>query len=463
MTASVLIRAAMPVTCQPGTRFLLSAEAWRDMAAALPAEPGLAFVALWADATEVHALFDGGGPLLASAPVEAGLYAALSPARPGAALFERAVADLWGHQAANAVDVRPWLDHGAWPLLRPLSDRPAPNAAPEPEWPEMLDGPGQALPSGPLPPGVPSQAHVLLRFENDRVRRMEVRLGYAHRGVLGLMRGKSSTGAARIAARINGAATVAHSTAFARAVEAALETPAPPRAAALRRVMLAIERIAVRLHDVQAAAGGAWPAASAARERLLAACDEAFGHRLMMDVVRPGGVAGDLAGLPGLDAALDAVPALARGWPAVGRLSIGAALRLGPGGIAGRASGRMDPASPDAPLLTGGDLAARMALLAEAVRLDVEVAREGLVTLPDGADSVVLPHGSMEGLGVAVGPQGRVWHWVRLGGGVVSASFAADPAWLLLPALETAMEGEAMDALPVIAASFGVRVAGMDL
>ena len=46
--------------------------------------------------------------------------------RPGAALFERAVADLWGHQAADAHRRRPWLDHGVWPHAAPALRPPGP-------------------------------------------------------------------------------------------------------------------------------------------------------------------------------------------------------------------------------------------------------------------------------------------------------------------------------------------------
>lgn len=472
MMASAVILAGAPVPCRPGLRRVLTAADWQEMASQLPGEPGLAFVALWADAQEVHALFEAGGPVLVSAPVEAGLYAALSPARPGAALYERAVADLWGHQAANAVDVRPWLDHGAWGLLRPLSERPVPHAAEEPEVPEMLTAAGEAVSAepvvwGPLPPG-PAAGPLFWQawVADGAVGQLEARGGWAHRGAVGLMRGKSPSGAARIAARLDGAATVAHAVAFARAVEAAQDTPAPPLGAALRGAMLTVERIAVRLFDLDQVAGALgqpWPAVRDARERLLAACGAVFGHRTMMDAVRPGGVVLEPPVLEPLLAALDAVPRVRRAWPAMGVLGVETALRLGLGGIAGRASGRMDPLAPAAAVMTEGGLAARMTLTAAAIEADVARAMTELAALPDGPGWVPLPHRNGEGLGRAAGPQGAVWHWVRLSGGLVAVSFATCPAWLLLPAVEAAAEGADPGDLGAIIASFGLRPAGMDL
>jgi len=64
--------------------------------------------------------------------VEAGHYPALSPIWPGAAWYERMIRDLWGHAADAGTDARPWLDHGTWPLLRPMALRPEPRTAPAP-------------------------------------------------------------------------------------------------------------------------------------------------------------------------------------------------------------------------------------------------------------------------------------------------------------------------------------------
>jgi Ni,Fe-hydrogenase III large subunit len=471
-SASAIIRAGEPIDCHPRTRHLLTQQNWFDMAHALPAEPGLAFTALWADATHIHALFHADGPLLASVPVEAGLYTALSPARPGATFFERAVSDLWGHQAADAADTRPWLDHGVWPTLRPLSDRPVPNAAAptdaEPDIPDMTDHPGEALSSGPLPPGPAAPSYWRATITGNHVQNLEARFGWAHRGVLGLMRGKSPAGAARFAARIDGAATVAHSTAFARAVEAAVRFTPPPAALGLRALMLALERAAIGLHDIHATAtalGLALPAAITARAALLDACATVFGHRLMMDCVKPGGVASEptAESLAALDDTLATIAPLHRAWPDIGALPLRDALRLSTPGAAGRAAGRLDPAMPEATLLTTGDLAARMALLATAIDDDVEAARTHLANLPAGATTAILPHAAAEGLAMANGPHGPVWHWVRLANGTVAANFAAGPAWLHLPSAECAAHGLPVEAIPALIASFGLRPAGMDL
>ncbi len=71
----------------------------------------------WAEPGRVHALFmhERAREVLPVATLVAGdNYPALSPGRPLAAWFERAVRDLWGYEASGGVDARPWLDHGRW-------------------------------------------------------------------------------------------------------------------------------------------------------------------------------------------------------------------------------------------------------------------------------------------------------------------------------------------------------------
>ena len=87
---------------------------------------------------------------------------------------------------------------------------------------------------------------------------------------------------------------MAASFAFARAVEAALGAEVPARAQVLRGVMAELERIANHLGDIGAICNDAAFALLHAhtgilRERVLAASERAFGHRLMMDLIVPGG------------------------------------------------------------------------------------------------------------------------------------------------------------------------------
>jgi Ni,Fe-hydrogenase III large subunit len=273
--------------CAPWPRHVLAPEDW----ARLGESPTRTLLALWADTAQVYALFreDADQILFVSTNVVESAYPALSPAFPLAAWFERMVRDLWGHGALGGIDERPWLDHGRWARTVPMALRPGSPIAPEPpEFLPMDDETLDQVPLGPVRPGIAPAAHLRLTVSGETIVRAEARLGYTHKGTLSLIRGKLPRAAARFAARLVGEATVAHSIAFASATEAALGVEIPPRAAALRKLMAHIERVA-------ATADGTL------KEALRRTVNIAFGHRLMMDCVVPGGVAADIAP-GGLDA-----------------------------------------------------------------------------------------------------------------------------------------------------------------
>ncbi len=481
--------------CRPWPRHVLLADQWQALIEALPTAPDLILRALWADTTHLHALFHDLADdtiLPASVAVERGFYRALSPVRPAAALFERMIHDLWGHAAADATDSRPWLDHGRWGVTHPMAPRPVPSGgAADPL--DFLPSEGTDLhqvPVGPIHAGIIEAGHLRLTASGETLVRLEVRLGYNHKGVLLLLRGKSPRAASRFAARLSGDATVAHSLAFARAVEAALEVPAPPRAQALRAVMLELERMANHLGDIGALCNDAGFALALARfgwhrEALLRAARAAFGHRLMMDAVTPGGVAVDLAP-PGRAAILAALDALAADLPELRRLyddnsglvdrMVGSgvltpalARGFGAGGVVGRASGcgfdarRLTGEAPSIPVLEDGDVDARLRLrLAELVEAD-RLLRALLPALPEGRLTAALPTGSGEGIGVAESFRGDVWHWLRLDGGLIASAFLADPSWLHWPLLEAAVAGNIVADFPLINKSFNCSYSGVDL
>ncbi len=440
----------MSATTQP--RRVLSRDEWTRMAG--EASPPL--LALWADTREVCALLrDGAAPLLVSTDIEDGGYPALSPVRPAAAWFERMVRDLWGHAAIGGIDQRPWLDHGHWPISAPLAQHPGPPGRPEaPEF--LLPAELDQFPLGPVRGGIEPAAHLRLGVRGETIVRLEARLGYTHKGTLTLMRGKSPRAAARFAARLAGEATVAHSVAFARATEAALGCEVPARALALRDLMAELERIAGHLDALAALAEAAGTEALATRcawhgEAIRRAADLAFGHRLMMDCVVPGGVAADIApdGGEAIGRALSGV--------AVGAVGVATACRPSVG------RGRRDRRSRGAVCCQGRRCRVARAGPPGRHRGRYPAGARPAPRRARGAVSVPLPGASGEGIGSADGPGGEIWHWLKLDYGQIASVFLCDPAWTRWPLLEAVTAGAQVEDLPLILASFGLSSSGMDL
>lgn len=499
--ATALIGRGRAEPCHPWPRIVLDPATWAGMARALIEEPALALLGVWADPLAVHALFldEGDGRVrFVSTEVCEGLYAALSPAREGALWFERMVRDLWGHRAEGSEDARPWLDHGRWALAPPMSSAPRkPAAAPEPpEFRVVEDEAVHELPLGPLDGSLGEPFHLRISARGETIVRAEARLGYAHKGALTLIHGKSPRAAARFAARLAADSTVAHSIAFARAAEAALGAAVPARADALRAAMAEHERIAAHLGELGRFCRIAGLPVAAERfgllrERLVRAGATAFGHRLLMDCVVPGGTAADIApggpeGILGalawleeelgsVRAGLEGPGGLASRGGAIGTVDPALAARLAAGGFVGRASGRRtdlrrapgyppyEPEGLSVLVLGGGDVAARIAIRLAETEESIRLVRAMVRSLPEGDWSVPLPNASGEGIGYAEGVRGDIWHWLRLENGLIVAAFARDPAWAHWPLLEAAVKGAETENVPLIVASFDAAVSGVDL
>ncbi len=483
MSRAVLDAAPCDARLAPWPWRRLDAASWRALAEDAAAGD-FTLLALWAGAEEVRALLrDNDGAILPiSAPLIAGRYPTLTQAWPEAHGFEAAIADLWGHQAEGSAAGRR-LDHGLWPRATPLA--PAAPATPSrPDWPEFFPAAaGEQWPHGPAhAPFLPPE-HWRLHLRGTKIAAAARRVGYAHKGQISLMRGKTVRVAARFAARLAGEATVAHSLAFAAAAEAALGVAIPPRAAAIRAVMAELERIATHLADladILGAIGETRPAARtlAALGELREALGAAFGHRLMMDSVVPGGIAIDLdqGGRERLLSGLAPIEVWRQrlALPDAALAGRGIARGLG-AGIAGRAGGLTGDArrSPGyrpyetldfvSPTATAGDARARARLRVEEIGLSVTLVRHLLARLPPGTLSAALPGGSGEGLGVAEGPAGEIWHYLAIGGGLIAEAFPIDPGWRNEVALLAALTGAERGDWRLIRASFGGGVSAIDL
>jgi Ni,Fe-hydrogenase III large subunit len=224
---------------------------------------------------------------------------------------------------------------------------------------------------------------------------------------------------------------------------------------------------------------------------MLRAAAAAFGHRLMMDCVIPGGVAADIAP-GGQEAILRALAALEAELPnlvrvyddyaslvdrVVGTGAVSPALAAGfaAGGYVGRAAGRdfdvrrtpgyppYDQLAFSVPVLGEGDVDARVRIRISEIRESVALVRALLAALPEGAVFVPLPMTSGEGIGWAEGFRGDVWHWLRLEGGMITACFPRDPSWLQWPLLESAIRDNIVADFPLCNKSFNCSYSGVDL
>ena len=485
MTALLAALASLgPVEASlPWPRHRLDSRGWLGLLAQL-AQEDWTLVALFADGTDIHiALRDeaDGSHALARMSCPSRRFSSVGRVRPSAIRLERAIRDLHGIEAEESPDLRPWLDHdrGAYAFL-------------------PVEGEGvHQIPVGPVHAGVIEPGHFRFHVNGELVVRLEERLGYVHKGIEALSAGRSPADAAPLAARVSGDSTVAHSLAFASAVEEALGQPAPPRAVHLRALMAELERIANHLGDFGAICNDAsftliHAHATAARERVLQAAKTSFGHRLMMDRVVPGGVARDLPPdaparvLRLVDEIEETLATLYRIYESKPSLldrtiSTGVTLselvhRFGAGGFVGRAAGRAvdarkSPGYPpydgldfDVPLSLEADVHARVLIRVQEIRQSARLIRQIVEGLPEGEIRTELRPGAGEGAAMIESFRGDIFVFVRLDAvGNVARYHPRDPSWFQWPLLEAAMNGNIVADFPLCNKSFNCSYAGHDL
>ncbi len=513
MTArDALIARGSPVAGhRPWPRIVVDTDGWRDVIAALAAGE-LSLVSEWGEPDMVHmAVADEGGLAVVSLAAPDGHFPSVGASHPPAIRLERAMADLYGLTPGGAVDTRPWLDHGRWEVEQPLDGKGGMATPPSeistgaggvpPATPYVfLPVEGESLhqiPVGPVHAGIIEPGHFRFTAAGETVVRLEERLGYVHKGLDGLMAGADIARAAKLAGRTSGDSTVAYAYAFARAVEAALAVEVPRRAVWLRALMAELERLANHLGDIGAICNDAAFAlmlahAAALRERVLRFSALAFGHRLMMDAIVPGGVAVDLADaatvalqellaemwevFPRLVNLYDNTASLQDRTVGTGILTADLARQFAVGGPIGRASGRTFDtrrALPYPPydslkfrvsVREDGDVNARVWLRIREVEQSLLLLERIAGELPQGALSADLPRRAGEGTGLVEGFRGDIFVWLRVDGqGRIARCHLRDPSWFQWPLLEAAIEGNIVADFPLCNKSFNCSYSGHDL
>ena len=267
----------------------------------------------------------------------------------------------------------------------------------------------------------------------------------------------------------------------------------------LRALLAELERLANHLGDIGAICNDASFAlmhahCSVLRESVLRAADAAFGHRLMRDIIVPGGVTRDLTDeareiirttldnirrrFPRLVELYDNTASLQDRTVDTGVLKPALARQYAAGGYIGRASGRTfdarrtlayppyDRLRFEVPTLNEGDVNAR-------VWIRVREVEQSLVA--DRSDSDRPPRRPVasrcsgrgtetrEGMAIVEGFRGDVLVWLRLRDGRIERCHLRDPSWFQWPLLEAAIEGNIVADFPLCNKSFNCSYSGQDL
>jgi len=499
---------------------LVNARQWRAYGEAFASRGGR-LIALWGSdsggALAIHvALADAADLMvLTLAPVST-TYPDLSDIFPAAIRLQRAAYDLLGLVAEGAADKRKWLRHAAWaegefPLRKPAAvDNTQVYDCKEKIvfTSEVADayafvqvsGDGvHEIPVGPVHAGTIEPGHFRFSIVGERVLRLEQRLGYKHKGIEKRFEQMSLAEGAKLAARVSGDSAAAFGWAYAMAVESAANITPPPRALWLRALLLERERIANHLGDLGFLGNDAGLAFGLSqflilKEDVLRLNQALFGHRYLMDVIVPGGIARDFPDdgvtrvrdecarledtVRRLQQIYDEHPGLQDRFTDCGRVTPNLAVQLGLIGQAARASGQMcdvrltHPCSPYRELevkiarLNDGDVAARVAVRFAEIFESIRLLRLIVDRLPLGEITAPVPtppEGTL-GIGWVEGWRGDVFVALETGeGGRIARLHPRDPSWHNWPLLEHAILGNIVPDFPLINKSFNLSYAGQDL
>ena len=169
----------------PWPRAVVAEDGWQQAIDQL--ETGrCSLLGLWGDAPEVHmALLDkaSGDVAVISYTCKSGKYPSVAARHPPAVRLERAIRDLFGLDAVDAPDARPWLDLGFWSVRYPLGKKgPAIDPVPYKFLPTEGEGLHQ-IPVGPVHAGIIEPGHFRFTANGEHVVRLEQRLGWVHKGI----------------------------------------------------------------------------------------------------------------------------------------------------------------------------------------------------------------------------------------------------------------------------------------
>lgn len=431
-------------------------------------------------------------------------FPSLASALPAVNWQEREIQDWFGIVAEDHPNPRRVALHDNWPDVHPLrKDFPLDTVLPAFEGerhvyrPTLGEGVFQ-VPVGPVHAGIIEPGHFNFAVAGEPILYLQLRMFYKHKGTEKLFEHLPVAKGVYLAESISGDSAFSHGTAFCQAVEAAAGIEVPFRAAAMRTIMLELERVYNHVADIGAIAMDVGFVVANAlggrlREMVLDLNEELSGSRLLRGMVCIGGVRRDwtAAQVAALSGALDTVErefgelvALIGSSDSTrdrlehtGILSPEKAAALGIVGVGGRASGidldvRRDHPyaaythlSWRVPVYREGDVLHRMQVRIDEVKESIGMIRAAAENLPAGpyrAPARPIPPGRCA-LSAVEGWRGEIIHWIRTGPeNRLERCHIKDPSVNNWPALVEAVEGNIIADFPVINKSFNLSYSGTD-
>lgn len=502
-------------TLWPARKIKIAPDHW-GAAAEVAAQLGWRWAGLWGDAIEQHAsvyvcfaLESAYCVIQTQILLDENILTSHTAWYPGANRLERHASDLLGILfAGHPQSQQRWTRHQAWDAQSfPLrADFPIEGINPkrtpaDKDYPfTKIEGSGvYEIPVGPVHAGIIEPGHFRFQAMGEKILNLEERLGYVHKGIEKQAVGRDPAGLVKLAARISGDTTVAHSWAACQAMERATNAQVPTRALFIRGLLAERERVANHIGDIGAICndvGFAFMHAQCAnlREQWQRRNKAVFGHRLLMDTLIPGGVVQDLSqsdidcliddhqtlreAVAPLFDILEDHPSLEDRLLGTGFLSQEDAQDLGCTGYVAKASGLdfdvrknasyapYDGLNVKVAVQSEGDVAARIQVRARELLTSLSLMDQWLEQMPTGAVSQSMPAAEKHamGMGFIEAWRGEIITFVRFDQfGRIERFFPRDPSWFLWPALEQLIDGNIVPDFPVCNKSVNGSYSGHDL
>ena len=430
---------------------------------------------------------------------------------PAAHWYEREIRDMFGLEPLGHPDQRRLVFHEAFPAhSHPLRKGWSISAPELSEWGEgetikvahpFMEVSGEGIveiPVGPVHAGIIEPGHFRFSAVGETIFFLEPRLSYTHKGTEKQFEKLDFSEGVKLAERVSGTSSFAHGAAYCMAVERMMGIEITEKAAAIRTLVLELERLYNHVGDIHnmcagTALGVGYMNGAVIKERLMQLNERLTGSRYLRGLNVVGGVSRDV--LAQADDILRTIDQATKDFKELmelllgsvshverlqntGRLSRDIARKLGVTGVAARASGLPDDLRKSHPhllydrlifeahTLEKGDVMARMMVRSEEMECSISMVQalfesgyKGDLAVPARPAAVYA-----SALGYVETPRGSLFYWVKADkDGRPLCVKLRSPSYCNWPAVPFAVHGNIVPDFPLCNKSFNLSYSGTDM